>query len=228
MHELLIFNDANLLDRALTHRSYLNENPGVAGHNERLEFLGDAILTFLSGDYLYRHYPDMREGEMTRRRSVLVDEEQLAEFALQLKLQPLMKLGVGERQSGGHKRTRLLSSMFEAVIGAYYIDKNRDIEALRPLVERLFSSVPPEVVTRRSYNPISQFQELVQASGVILASDIEYRSARIGGSDPATELIVKVYVENKLYGEGRGSNTPDAKRQAAEDAIKNWKNQNSF
>ncbi len=141
MHKLLIFDDEKLLRRALTHRSYVHENPGEGEHNERLEFLGDALLNFLSGKYLYSCHPEMGEDELTRRRSALVDEKQLAKFAEEVGLDFRIRLGKGAIRDGGYQNPNLLSSTFEAVIAAYYLDKNLDIEAVRTLIEPLFDSV---------------------------------------------------------------------------------------
>lgn len=131
MHKLLIFNDEKLLHQALTHRSYSNEHLGGASDNEQLEFFGDAILSFVSAEYLYQRHPEMREGEMTRRRAILVDEKQLAKFANEVGLESKMRLGCGARLDGGSHNPNLLSSTFEAVVGAYYLDKSCDIEAIR-------------------------------------------------------------------------------------------------
>ena len=162
MHQLLIFNDKQLLRRALTHRSYVNENPREKGDNERLEFLGDGILNFISGDYLYQFEAEMDEGEMTRRRAALVDKEQLAQFAIQVGLDSKMRLGQGAIQQGGRQNKNLLSSTFEAVVGAYYLDHDRDMETLRPLVEELFDSVLQDIVGVR-LNSKNLLQEFVQA-----------------------------------------------------------------
>ena len=124
-HKLLKFRDQKLLEQALTHSSYANENPGNS-HNERLEFLGDALLNFLSGEYLYLREPLLPEGEMTWRRSHLVDEQQLAKFAQEISLGQHLRLGKGLSQSGGDRNPNLLSSAFEAVVGAYYLDSNLD------------------------------------------------------------------------------------------------------
>jgi ribonuclease-3 len=120
----LRFNNEHLLQRALTHRSYLNENPEVLEDNERLEFLGDAILDFLVGAWLYNHYPEMSEGELTRLRSALVRTEQLAEFAKQINLGEMIQLGKGEEESGGRERDALLCAAFESVVGALYLDSS--------------------------------------------------------------------------------------------------------
>jgi len=218
MHKLLIFHNEKLLQQALTHRSYMNENPGETEHNERLEFLGDAILTFLSAEYLYQRHPDMGEDEMTRRRSALVDEKQLARFATEIGLQRLMRLGQGAIRDGGYQNPNLLSSTFEAVIGAYYLDNNRDIAAVYPLVEQLFNSVPEEIIASRStIDSKNRFQEWVQANGV--KNPPKYVTEKVGGMDHTPEFIAKVYVDDQIYGEGIGRSKKDAEKQAAEDAL---------
>ncbi|NTW44050.1 MAG: ribonuclease III, partial [Anaerolineaceae bacterium] len=111
-----------LLSRALTHRSYLNEHPEALEDNERLEFLGDAVLDFVVGAWLYHRYPEMPEGDLTRMRSALVHTEQLAEFAVKIDLGRSMRLGRGEAQAGGRTRPALLCDTFEALIGALYLD----------------------------------------------------------------------------------------------------------
>ena len=218
MHKLLIFNNEKLLRRSLTHRSYINENPGECGDNERLEFLGDAILNFISGEYLYQIHPEMGEDEMTRRRAALVDEKQLARFAVEVGLDFRMRLGQGAIREGGYQNPNLLSSTFEAVIGAYYLDHNRDIEALRPLIAQLFDSVPEDVmVVRSNIDSKNKFQEFAQANGA--TTPPKYATEKLGGTDHAPEFFSKVYVEGKLYGEGKGRSKKDAEKQAAEDAL---------
>lgn len=216
MHKLLIFNNPKLLRQALTHRSYINENPGETEDNERLEFLGDAILTFISGEYLYRTHPEMGEDEMTRRRSALVDEKQLARFALEIELDFKLRLGQGVIKQGGYQNPNLLSSAFEAVVGAYYLDHNRDVETLRPLLEELFESVPADLfVVRSSIDSKNKLQEFSQARGTIP----NYVTEQIGGKDHAPEFVSRVYLDEKLYGEGRGLRKKEAEKEAANDAL---------
>ncbi|NDJ18146.1 ribonuclease III [Myxacorys almedinensis] len=222
MHKLLMFKDEKLLRQSLTHRSYVNENPGETGDNERLEFLGDAILNFISGEYLYQLHPELGEDEMTRRRSALVDEKQLAEFATEVGLDFRMRLGQGAIRDGGYQNPNLLSSTFEAVIGAYYLDHNRNIEALRPLVEQLFNSVPQGVMTVRSnIDSKNKFQEFAQSNGA--TTPPKYVTEKLGGADHAPEFASRVYVGDQLYGEGNGRSKKDAEKQAAEDAISKLK-----
>jgi ribonuclease-3 len=219
MHKLLLFDNEKLLRQALTHRSYVNENPELGEeNNERLEFLGDALLTFLSGEYLYHRYPKMAEDEMTRRRSALVDEKQLAKFAIEIGLDLRMRLGIGAIREGGFTNPNLLSSTFESVIGAYYLDNNSNIEAVRPHVEDLFDSVPDSIVVSRSdVDSKGRFQQLVLAN--IDPTPPKYVTVQAGGLPHAPEFIATVYVGEKEYGEGRGRSKKDAEKCAAEDAL---------
>ena len=222
MHNLLQFKDEMLLRRALTHRSYINENPEADGDNERLEFLGDALLTFICGEYLYQLEGEVGEDEMTRRRAALVDEKQLAKFATEVGLDFRMRLGQGAIQEGGYHNARLLSSTFEAVVGAYYLDNSRSIEMLRPLLEELFDAVSQGgakgvVQVRSNVDSKNRLQEFVQANGA--KAPPKYVTEQLGGTDHAPEFHSRVYVDGILYGEGRGSSKKKAEKQAAEDAI---------
>ncbi|BDI16987.1 ribonuclease 3 [Nostoc cf. commune SO-36] len=206
MHKLLIFHNEKLLRQALTHRSYVHENPGEGEHNERLEFLGDALLNFLSGEYLYSCHPEMGEDELTRRRSALVDEKQLAKFAEEVGLDFRMRLGKGAIRDGGFQNPNLLSSTFEAVLGAFYLDNDSNIEAVRAIIEPLFDSVDPKhiVVSRSNVDSKNRFQEWVQRN--ITPNPPKYFTEQIGGPSHAPEFIAKVLVDEKIYGEGRGRN----------------------
>ena len=218
MHQILHFKDRTLLLNALTHRSYLHEHPESGEHNERLEFLGDALLNFLSGEYLYQRYPEKGEDELTRRRSALVDEQQLANFALEVGLSVKIRLGKGAMREGGCQNPKLLSSAFEALIAAYYLDKNCDIEAVRAVIEPLFDSVPENIVVSRSnVDSKNRFQEWVQKN--ITPSPPKYVTEQVGGSCHAPEFVAKVLVGEEVYGKGRGRNKKDAEKAAAEDAL---------
>jgi ribonuclease-3 len=220
MHELLIFKDETLLRQALTHRSYVNEHPGEGEHNERLEFLGDAVLNFLSGEYLYKLHPEKGEDELTRRRSALVDEKQLARFAIKVGLDFRMRLGQGAIRDGGYQNPNLLSSAFEAVVGAYYLDNDSNIEAVRAIIEPLFDSVPENVVVSRSnVDSKNRFQEWVQGNGI--TNPPNYVTEQIGGPSHAPLFRATVWVNGQIYGEGTGRNKKDAEKAAAENALKN-------
>jgi ribonuclease III len=170
MHPLLQIKDQALLTLSLTHRSYANEHPDGTGDNERLEFLGDAILNFISAEYLYRCYPEIDEGEMTRRRAALVDEKQLAKFAIDIGIPQYMRLGYGVAQGGGFSNPNLLSSTFEALVGAYYLAAGRQVEGLRPLLEALFDAIPAaETLARSSVDVKNRLQEYLHAQGITAA-----------------------------------------------------------
>jgi ribonuclease III len=218
MYKLLTFQDDKLFRRALTHRSYVHENPGEGEHNERLEFLGDALLNYLSGEYLYRRHPEKGEDELTRRRSALVDEKQLAKFAIQVGLDLRMRLGKGAIREGGMTNPNLLSSTFEAAIAAYYLDNNSNIEAVRAVVEPLFDSVPENVVvSRSSVDSKNRFQEWVQRN--ISHTPPKYVTLQASGSPHTPEFIAKVFVSEKVYGQGKGRSKKEAEKAAAEDAL---------
>ena len=219
MHKLLEFRNEKLLRQALTHRSYVNENPELGGdNNERLEFLGDALLNFLSGEYLYQRYPQMEEDEMTRRRSALVDEKQLARFGNEIGVDLRMRLGKGAIREGGFTNPNLISSTFEAVVGAYYLDNDSDINALRPHIQALFDSVPDNIVVYRSdVDAKNRFQQWVLANtGKTLP---KYVTIQSGGLSHAPEFLAKVFVGDKEYGEGRGHSKKEAEKRAAVDAL---------
>ncbi|MFB8793471.1 MAG: ribonuclease III [Microcoleus sp.] len=220
----LPFQEAYLLNQALTHRSYLYENPGkVSKDNELLEFLGDALLTFLSGEYLYRHYSDKNEGELTRLRSLLVEDKQLAKFSADLDIGKWMLLGKGEATSGGTTKQSLLSNTFEAIIGAYFLDSG--IEAVRDFVEPLFTPVVEEIISSQPepdsnilVDPKNRFQEWVQQNiGPITPQYITIQEA---GPDHAKEFAVEVRVNSKVYGKGSGRSKKEAEKRAAEVALK--------
>lgn len=213
------FKNEKLLRQALTHRSYVNENPTPGEEdNERLEFLGDALLTFLCGEYLFQHRSEMAEDEMTRRRAALVDEEQLARFATEIGLNAKMRLGKGTIREGGTTNPKLLSSTFEAFIGAYYLDSNSKIEPVRAFIQQLFASVPDNVYESRSIiDSKNRFQEWVQAH--LGPTPPRYNTTKVGGTDHAPLFISIVSVNDKPYGEGRGHSKKEAEKAAAEDAL---------
>lgn len=214
MFELPPFHDRALLQQALTHRSYINEHPDAGEHNERLEFLGDAVLNFLSGEFLFKRYPHKPEGELTPLRSALVDERQLAKFAMALSIGDQLRLGKGAEREGGRQNTNLLSSAFEAIVGAYFLDRNSDIAAVRTYVEPLFAAAdtPPNI------NYKSRFQEWALAN---VGENPRYIITNQTGPDHAREFTAEVWVNNQKYGEGTGRRKQDAEKRSAEDALEN-------
>jgi ribonuclease III len=219
MHKLLQLRNEKLLRQALTHRSYVHENPEEGEHNERLEFLGDALLNYLSGQYLFNRYPEKGEDELTRRRSALVDEKQLARFAIEVGVDFRMRLGKGAIREGGYQNENLLSSTFEAAIAAYYLDNNSNIEAVKAIIEPLFDSVPKEVVvTRSSIDSKNRFQEWVQRN-ITPPTLPKYIAIQAGGTQHAPEYLATVLVGEKEYGRGKGKSKREAEKAAAENAL---------
>ncbi|MEG4023012.1 ribonuclease III [Microcoleus sp. S13C4] len=222
--ETLNFQDASLLNQALTHRSFLFENPKeVSEDNELLEFLGDALLTFLSAEYLYRDYSNKSEGELTCIRSALVDKAQLAKFAIELDIGKWMRLSKGEVTSGGRTKNTLLSNTFEAVIGAYFLDSG--IEAVREFVEPLFTSVvenflslTPDIDSKHLVDSKNRFQEWVHRN--IGSIPPQYITINEAGPSHAKEFTVELRVNDKLYGQATASSKKDAEKLAAEAALK--------
>lgn len=206
-----------LLQQALTHSSYINEHPEETGHNERLEFLGDAILNFLSGEFLFKHYPEKAEGELTPLRSLLVDEKQLAHFAIALNLGAHLRLGKGAEQEGGRQNTNLLSSAFEAVIGAYFLDVNSDVSVVSEYIKPFFASVVEDLsIVAPTINYKSRLQEWALANG---NENPQYVILSQFGPDHARVFVAEVQVQGKSCGRGTGRRKQDAEKEAARDAL---------
>jgi ribonuclease-3 len=212
----LSFSNLSLLTRALTHRSYANENEEVED-NERLEFLGDAVLDFIVGEWAYHRFPEMPEGDLTKVRSSLVRNERLAEFSRKLDLAPALRLGHGEKTSGGQKKDNLLGSTFEALIGALYLDK-RDLEDvkrfIKPFLESIYTSILDEI-----NDPKSDFQELTQS---LKQGTPVYRVGNTSGPDHARIFEVEVLIAGEVKGRGTGSSKSNAERAAAKDALEKF------
>ncbi|HEX9018646.1 MAG TPA: ribonuclease III [Anaerolineaceae bacterium] len=211
----LPFNDWLLLSRALTHRSYLNEHNDALEDNERLEFLGDAVLDFVVGAWLYNRYPEMPEGDLTRMRSALVYTDQLANFARMINLGNAMRLGRGEAQAGGRDRPALLCDTFEAVIGALYLDSGLDavLEFVSPLLDATSNEILAE---RRTEDPKSMFQEWAQSQGF---SAPQYITRSAVGPDHSKVFEVDATVNGKVYGSGQGPSKQTAAKAAARNAL---------
>ncbi|MBD1997949.1 ribonuclease III [Leptolyngbya sp. FACHB-541] len=211
--EQLPFQNALLLYRALTHRTYVYEHPTeTEGDNEQLEFLGDSVLGFLAGQYLYRAHPGQSEEALTKGRSNLVDNQRLAEFATTWSLGKWMFLGNGEASMGGRTKPSLLSNTFEAVIGAYYLDSS--MEAVRVLVEPLFIGA----VATTCADPKGKLQQYAQKE---YSQIPEYVVLTESGPDHDKIRVVEVRIAEMPFGQGtaRGSKQA-AEKEAAIDALK--------
>jgi ribonuclease-3 len=209
----LSFSDLSLLTRALTHRSYVNENPDSLEDNERLEFLGDAVLDFIVGAWVYHRFPEMPEGDLTKIRSAIVRNDQLATFARRLDLGRALLLGRGEHASGGADRDGLLGSTFEALIGALYLDSGIGaVDAfVRPLLEDAKGFILDEI-----QDPKSRLQEWAQAEKL---GTPQYVTVGSSGPDHAKMFEVEVRIRGLIYGRGQGSSKQIAARIAAQTAL---------
>ncbi|HEY9735567.1 MAG TPA: ribonuclease III [Trichocoleus sp.] len=211
------FSDRTLLLRAMTHKSYAKEHEGAGGDNERLEFLGDAILTFMCGELLHRAFPERSEGELTQLRASLVDRTQLAAFAIALQLGQHLRLGRGVENSGGRTNPRLLSSAFEALVGAYFLDQGSDIEAVKDFVEPLFlQALAQRETTDSAINFKSRFQEWALAE---VGEVPRYLIVEESGPDHAKRFVAEVWVQGTAYGRGEGNKKQEAEKEAARNAL---------
>jgi ribonuclease III len=211
----LRFDDPWLLRRALTHRSYVNEHPEALEDNERLEFLGDAVLDFLVGAWLYNHFPEMSEGQLTRLRAALVGNEQLASFASQINLGETMLLGKGEEEGGGRLRPALLGCTFEALIGALFLDQG--LEAVHEFVEPFLEEKTQNILNGNSDQDVkSLLQEWSQSQGLGAPT---YRTVSAFGPDHDKIFEVEVIIGGEVAGRGEGHSKQAAAKNAARAAL---------
>jgi ribonuclease-3 len=202
-----------LLEAALTHRSYANERDLEVNY-ERLEFLGDAVLTLISADWLYRRYPLSSEGELSKIKSYLVSEPVLARIAADLELGSLIQLGVGEDRSGGRDKPSLLADALEAVIGALFIDGG--LEAARRFVEGVLDVVHSRRSEDEYRDAKSTLQERLQARGRALPRYVLIASE---GPDHEKHFTVECRISGSVLGSGEGRSKKHAEQAAAEAAL---------
>lgn len=218
----LQFNDPQLVLRALTHSSYINENPEILEDNERLEYLGDAALDFLSAAWLYQRFPEMDEGQLTRLRSALVRTEQLAQFAEELGMGEAVLLGRGEESSGGRQRPALLCDVFESLMGALYLDSG--LPAVEEFLEPRFQRAVDKVLEDESLvDPRSMLQIWAQAE---LGQTPRYRTIDSMGPDHARQFVVEVTVGDGPVGRGQGRSKQEAAQAAASAVLEMIRNSN--
>ena len=210
------FHNLSLLEQAMVHSSYINENPGYAPFsNERLEFLGDAVLGFIVAEKLHQDYPHLTEGEMTRLRSVLVRRDTLVRIARAIRLGDYLYLGKGEEASGGRDKPANLAGALEAVIAAVYLDQG--LTAIRELVLRLFNDELQKVVGEGAeVDYKSQLQELIQSKYQLTPN---YRLIEATGPDHDKKFIVEVMVGEMVLGRGMGKSKKIAEAEAARSAL---------
>ena len=210
------FHDKSLLTRALTHRSYLNENPDLPYlDNERLEFLGDAILDFVAAEFLYQRFPEMSEGDLASLRAALVRGESLARFAVDLGLPPHLLMSRGEDAAGGRARAPLLAGAFEALVGALYLDLG--FVPARDFILRFVAPAAEQVHHQRlDRDAKSMLQELAQ--GRLQVTPL-YRLVETRGPDHAKEFTIEVVLKDQVYGRGVGRSKQIAEQEAARVAL---------
>ena len=217
MTQLPTFQDPMLFLQAMTHKSYAREHPEAGKDNERLEFLGDAILTFLCGEFLFQRYPNKAEGELTPLRASLVDATQLGKFAKQLQLNQHLRLGRGVEGSGGRGNARLLSSAFEALVGAYFLDQQSAVDPVRLFVFPLFElEIETLADPTRTINEKSSLQEWALGQAGTIPT---YEIIAASGPDHAKVFTAIVRVGSRIYGQGTGRRKQDAEKAAARDAL---------
>lgn len=205
----------SLFARAFTHRSFVNENSTAVEDNERLEFLGDAVLDFIAGAWVYNHFPEMAEGELTRLRSALVRTDQLAAFARQLDFGPVLRLGRGELASGGRDRDNLLCGAFEAFIGALYLET--DIQTTAQFIEPMLESTREQIFSRPDLaDNKSRLQEWIQGQKL---GPLTYVLIDATGPDHSRTFEVEVRVNGNPFGRGQGSSKAAAEQAAAKVAL---------
>ncbi|HSX08914.1 MAG TPA: ribonuclease III [Candidatus Saccharimonadales bacterium] len=215
MNNLPKFKDPKLLELAFIHRSYLNESKEIEESNERLEFLGDSILSFVVSQHLYRAYPDFDEGILTNLRSLVVNTKSLARKAKKLDFGQHLMLSHGEEDSGGRENDSILANTFEAVIGALFLDQG--IDAVKTF---LFAVLIPEIeeyVQKKVFkDPKSLLQEYVQARK---QNSPAYKVLHEEGPAHAKQFTIGVFVGDQLVGEGQGKSKQEAEEHAAEQAL---------
>jgi len=210
------FNNPSLLEQAMVHSSYINENPGlVSSHNERLEFLGDAILGFIVAEKLYQDFPDLSEGEMTKLRSALVQRDTLARVAQAVRLGDFLYMGKGEEASGGRGRMANLAGALEAVIAATFLDQNE--VTTRNLIFRLLGAELTKVVNQGTgLDYKSRLQELTQSREQLTPT---YRLVEEAGPDHDKSFTVEVMAGDVILGRGTGKSKKLAETEAARSAL---------
>jgi ribonuclease III len=212
------FNDRNLLQSALTHRSYLNENRSwPLPHNERLEFLGDAVLELITTEYLFRNFPNP-EGELTNLRSALVNYKMLSEISSNIHLDKYIMLSKGEAKDLGRARQVILANAIEALIGAIYLDAGFKVS--EEFVNKFVICELEKIVSGgKVLDPKSKFQELTQEK---MGVTPHYKVLAEWGPDHNKQFEVGVFVQDKQISKGQGSSKQEAEIAAAENGLKAW------
>lgn len=213
------FKDRSLIETVFIHRSYLNEHRSLnLEHNERLEFLGDAVLELCATEFLFLTFPDKAEGEMTNWRSALVKGESLSTESKRLGINDLLKTSRGESKNTGKARDLLLANALEALIGAIYLDQGYG--AAKKFVEDNILYKLPQILEAGSYyDPKSKFQEMAQEN---LGITPTYELISESGPDHAKTFVMGAYISDSKVGEGSGASKQRAQSEAAKNALEHW------
>lgn len=217
----IIFNDKKLLEQAFIHRSYINENSGhKISHNERLEFLGDAVLELVVTDYLYKKYPDRDEGELTAYRSSLVNAVIVGEVASELQMNEYLLLSKGEAKDVGKARTYILANTYEAYVGAVYLDQGYDV-VCEFITKTILSKLDAIVKNKLWRDAKSLVQEKCQEYENVTPM---YKVIHESGPDHDKHFTVGIFFGNTRIAEGKGKSKQEAEQSAARNAleVKQW------
>lgn len=215
----IAFNDKNLLKQAFIHRSYINENPNVGlEHNERLEFLGDAVLELVVTSFLFRTYLESNEGELTAYRAALVNTISISKAASELGMNEYLLLSKGEAKDTGKARQYILANTFESMIGAIYLDQGYGA-AEKFIADNLFPYIDEVIAKRLWQDAKSHFQEKAQDKAGITPS---YKVLREEGPDHEKVFTVGVFLKEELVAEGNGSSKQEAEQDAAKNALEKF------
>lgn len=209
----LTVSDEHLIENAFVHRSYLNESREFASSNERLEYLGDAVLEMATSHFLYTAYPDFQEGMLTNMRAALVRTESLGDTATQLGFAKLLLMSKGEEATGGRSNRSILADTFEAFLGAVYLDQGYEV-CVKILQENLFKKAAAVLESETYKDNKSLLQEIAQSR---YKATPQYKLISESGPDHDKVFIMQVVVADKTFGEGQGK----SKQTAQEDAAKN-------
>jgi ribonuclease-3 len=214
------FRDVALIERAVTHPSYLQDHPEISESNQRLEFLGDAVLQLILTEALFQLFPNDREGLLSKRRATLSKGVFLAQLARESSLDACLRLGASEEATGGRQRASALEDSFEALVGALYLDS--DLSTTRRVVLALYGALPDRLVgSEDSDNPKGQLQEIIQPKYGNTA--LRYDVTRTEGEDHAREYEVTVFLNDRALGAGRGTSKKLAEESAARVALETLK-----
>jgi ribonuclease-3 len=209
------FKNKDIEFQVFTHRSYLNESNQARESNERMEFLGDSILSFVVSSYIYEKYPQLKEGELTNLRSILTNTETLYEISKALKLGDYLKLSKGEEASGGRTNKSLLANTYESVVGGLYLDQG--IEASRKFIhDTIITQIDVIIEDQGLKDPKSNLQEVLQER---YKDSPIYEIVEEDGPDHDRTYTVQVRIANRVLGKGIGKSKQDAEKQAAKEAL---------